>query len=216
MITPNLKREFVSFSEREERLSFLVEHFGKYLFGHILDVGCDTAVLRARVAGLYVGIDIRGIPDVRVDLEKVPFLPFKDASFDCVVCLDVLEHLDNLHHVFGELVRISRRFIIVSLPNNWANARKPIERGRGHIGHYGLPPEPPLDRHKWFFSFSEALTFLQSQVLKYSISLKELLALEKPRLWLVRTMRRLRWISKEAYLNRYVHSLWAVFEKDEI
>ena len=56
-------------------------------------------------------------------------------------------------------MRVSRGCIILSLPNNWANARRPIARGRGAIGHYGLPLEPPVDRHKWFFSLAEARQF---------------------------------------------------------
>jgi len=30
-------------------------------------------------------------------------LPTVEKKFDCVLCSDVLEHLDNLHHIFGEL-----------------------------------------------------------------------------------------------------------------
>jgi hypothetical protein len=132
-----------------------------------------------------------------------------------VVASEVLEHLDNLHEVFGELVRVSKKYLILSLPNNWANARRPIERGKGSFAHYGLPADPPSDRHKWFFSLTEAKAFIEGQVKKYPVRLVELRVSEKPRPFLVRMHRRLRYLSKERYRNRYAHTLWAVLEKSE-
>ncbi|RLA96298.1 MAG: hypothetical protein DRG69_01280 [Deltaproteobacteria bacterium] len=209
-----LKREKVAFERREQRSLFLLKRYRRFLKGRILDVGCDRGWLRQLLGESYVGVDRRGLPDVQIDLEKVSFLPFPDDSFDCVLCMDVLEHLDNLHYVFEEIVRVCRRYLILSLPNNWANARRPIARGRGSIGHYGLPPEPPQDRHKWFFNFSEALAFLKAQGEKYHLHEVEILALEKPRPWPIRAVRRVLWPSLERYLNRYAHSLWVVFEKE--
>ena len=43
----------------------------------------------------------------------------------------------SLHRVFAELVRVSRHRILISLPNCWTAARKPLVRGRGSIGHAG-------------------------------------------------------------------------------
>ena len=130
---------------------------GLYLRGKVLDVGCDEGHLRGLVPGLdYTGIDVGGSPDVLVDLEAAERLPFPDRAFDTVVCSDVLEHLDSLHRVFGEMVRVSRRWLVISLPNNWTNARRPIERGAGSFAFYGLPADKPVDRHKWFFSLEDA------------------------------------------------------------
>lgn len=90
-----------SFRRREERIKYAIEHFGKYLSGKVLDVGCDKAVLREMLPEIeYTGVDIGGDPDVKIDLEKIDRLPFEDGAFDCVLCTDVLEHLDNLHVVF--------------------------------------------------------------------------------------------------------------------
>ncbi|MFH1144533.1 MAG: methyltransferase domain-containing protein [Candidatus Eisenbacteria bacterium] len=54
----------------------------------------------------YVGVDIAGRPDIELNLEKAERLPFDDDAFDTVLCADVLEHLDNLHAIFDELVRV--------------------------------------------------------------------------------------------------------------
>jgi SAM-dependent methyltransferase len=211
MLVP-MHLETVEIQGREDRSQFIARRFGPILRGRLLDVGCDRAHLRRLIPSLdYVGIDIGGEPDRVVNLERER-IPFPDASFDAVVCSDVLEHLDNLHVNFGELMRVCRGHAVISLPNNWANARRRIERGHGQIGYYGLPAEAPEDRHKWFFGFSEAADFFQAQTSRYPFELTELFGIEKPRLGLLRWGRRLRY-STEAYANRYAHSVWAVFRR---
>ena len=201
----------VVFKGRAARVRYAVERFGRVMGGRVLDVGCDVATLRGLLPEAdYVGVDIGGEPDVRLDLERTEALPFADGSFDCVVCLDVLEHLDNLHRIFDELIRVSRRHVLVSLPNNWANARRPVGRGKGAIGHYGLPADPPADRHKWFFGLSEGVGFLRERSRRAGASVVELRAVEKPRPWPLRALRRLLCVSQRRYLNRYAHTLWAV------
>ncbi len=209
-----MRVEYVRFRDRGERAAYLVQRFGELLNGRVLDVGCDQAYLRQMLPGRsYVGVDRVGAPDLCLDLERLTYLPFQDATFDGVVCLDVLEHLDNLHAVFGELVRVSKRHVILALPNNWANARQPLGRGRGSFNKYGLPPEPPRDRHKWFFSLSEALDFVRYQAEKHAVRLGHHHATEKPRPLWVRLLRRLVYPTQACYLNRYAHTLWVVLDK---
>ncbi|MCW5553378.1 MAG: class I SAM-dependent methyltransferase [Verrucomicrobiae bacterium] len=206
--------EFVEFKNRAARSEYISRRFQPLLQGKILDVGCDMAVLKTLLPGAdYTGVDIGGAPDIQVNLEQAGRLPFPDGTFDCVVCTDVLEHLENLHAMFGELCRVTRRHIVLSLPNNWVNARVPIERGRGSFGKYGLPADKPADRHKWFFSLTEAAEFIQAQTAKYPMVCREMFATEKPRPFLVRAARRLRYPVIEHYLNRYAHTVWALLEK---
>ena len=215
--TPNgVPSDLVQFREREDRLKYLARTFGPLLHGRVLDVGCDARHLKRLLPQLdYVGIDIAGDPDMVIDLEKVPSLPFGDREFDLVICSEVLEHLDNLHHTFGELVRVARSRLLVSLPNCWAAARLPLRRGIGSIGHYGLPPLRPQDRHKWFFSASEAIAFGQAQAARHGLRLVEARACERPRPGLLRALRRVAHPSRERYLNRYAHTLWMSFERAE-
>jgi len=209
-----MKVEHVEFKNRASRSEFIARRFQKFLKGKVLDVGCDMAVLKKLLPSAeYTGVDIGGEPDIQINLEEAGRLPFPDGAFDCVVCTDVLEHLENLHQIFGELARVSRQHLIISLPNNWTNARVPIARGYGSFGKYGLPAEKPLDRHKWFFSLSEAADYFQAQTKKYPLICHELFATEKPRPALVRGARRLRYPAMERYLNRYAHTLWARMEK---
>ena len=208
--------DYISFYGREERTRYIFEKFQKYFGKKILDVGCDKAVLKTLITDIeYTGLDVSGDPDICMDLEKIDRLPFDDLSFDCVICADVLEHLDNLHLIFAELIRVAKKYVIIAWPNNWVNARVPIQRGKGSFKHYGLPAERPFDRHKWFFSLSEAKHFVREQVRKNSnFQLIEERLVEKPKFFFFRLLRHLRYPNQEYYLNRYAHTVWTVLQKN--
>jgi len=209
-----MKIEYGSFPERRLRSEFIARRFAPVLRGRVLDVGCDRALLRQLLPGIeYFGIDVGGTPDRIVDLERENGVPFPDDSFDCVVCSDVLEHVANCHHVFDELVRVARKHVVLSLPNNWANARRPVARGKGRIGHYGLPVEPPVDRHKWFFSLTEAEDFIRGRAARLPCRVEDLFAMERHRFPPLVWWRRLIGGGQARYLNRYAHTLWAVLAK---
>jgi SAM-dependent methyltransferase len=208
-----MQTDYVTFKERADRSNYIAQRFGNYLTPSLLDVGCDKALLKSLLTPeRYLGIDMGGTPDMELNLEQIERLPFDDREFSACVCSDVLEHLDNLHYMFSELVRVTDQHLLISLPNNWANARRPIERGKGGIAHYGLQTEKPVDRHKWFFGFTDARIFLETMADKYSLELVEMVANDKPRNSLVRAIRKLRY-SGERYDNRYSHTVWALFKR---
>ena len=208
-----LTTELATFAERRSRSEFVARRFAPYLARSVLDVGCYEAPLRELLADVrYVGIDIAGKPDIVANLDTREPLPFADRSFDAVICIEVLEHLDNLHHVFGELARVSAGHVIVSLPNCWRDARRPVERGHGHFAHYGLPADAPADRHKWFFSYAEARDFIVAQAARRGLEMVELFGTEQHRAPWLRAARRLRYPG-ERYLNRYAQTIWAVMRK---
>jgi len=155
----------VSFRGREDKLVLLGNIFSGYLQGSVLDVGCDQRQLSPMVSGRYVGIDISGTPDLVVNVEHG--LPFKDGSFDTVIAFDVLEHLDKIHYVFDELCRVARRYVIIGLPNMYEwRFRVMFLLGKRLSGKYGLPIEPPQDRHRWLFSLKEAQSFVRERALR--------------------------------------------------
>lgn len=206
--------EYIAFTTRADRARYVAERFRPCLTGRVLDVGCDEAVLRDLLPGVrYTGVDIGGKPDIPLDLEKTARLPFDDRAFDGVVCTDVLEHIENLHAMFEELVRVSAKHLVLSLPNCWVGARRPIGRGRGSFAHYGLPDEKPMDRHKWFFNLTDAEQFVRVQAERLGLGIRELFATEKPRSTATRLLRRLRYPGQADYLNRYAHTLWVRFER---
>ena len=211
--TNGLGTEFATFRERRERSAYVARRFAPYLHEKVLDVGCYEAPLRELIGrDRYLGVDIAGSPDLKVDLDTPHSLPFGDSSFASVICIEVLEHLDHLHHVFDELVRVSSGYVIVSLPNCWRDARRPIERGKGHFAHYGLPAGRPLDRHKWFFGYGEGRDFLLAAAERHALEVVELFGTEPHRNILLRAWRRLRYPGVR-YHNRYVQTVWAVMRK---
>ena len=58
----------------------------------------DAARAHARAQGLRIGYDV-GVGEA---------LPYADASFDAVVCVDVLEHVADLNKVLSEVARTLR------------------------------------------------------------------------------------------------------------
>lgn len=154
------------YTDRETKAKFVWLKYGSILKGQVLDVGADQCFLKRHLPEdvEYVGIGLGDSPGlVKVDVEKEA-IPYPDNSFDCVLCLDVLEHVDNIHEVFDELCRVTRNWVIVSLPNPWQSFMTCLQKGKyspdRNLKFYGLPLEKPADRHKWFFSSSEARDFV--------------------------------------------------------
>ena len=159
------------YTDRKTKAKYVWLKYQSILEDSILDVGADKCHLRDYLRGetRYLGIGFGEDVDQKVNLERDK-LPFADDSFNCVLCLDVLEHLDNIHQVFDELCRVSRRYVIISFPNPWAEFYHMLcfgdYRPDRPMKFYGLTAEPPEDRHKWFFSNAEAEKFITYRAAK--------------------------------------------------
>jgi SAM-dependent methyltransferase len=208
-----LHNEFVHFAERRSRSEYVARRFAKYLRESVLDVGCFEAPLRDILRDVdYTGVDMTGNPDIQLHLERCESLPFESDSFHCVICLEVLEHLDNLHAMFDEIIRVARTHVILSLPNCWRGARRPVERGKGSFGHYGLPVQAPADRHKWFINYVQARDFFTGQAEEKGLTITELFTTEKRRP-LAKILLRHLLFRGDRYRNRYVETVWCVYSK---
>jgi hypothetical protein len=139
----------------------MVRAFPNAWSGSVLDVGCRSRQLRdalPKESVNYLGVDLQPPADVVASLEKG--LPFDAASSDTVVALDVLEHTDDIYNSFAELCRVARNHVLLALPNLYEiSVRKRFLLGQRISGKYGLPTDPPNDRHRWIFTFHEALNF---------------------------------------------------------
>ena len=157
---------FKAFAGRESRYHFLIDEYDS-LFkesASVLDVGCDENYLKGVLGEKVFGIDIGGTPDRKVDLERSSLRDFKDNSFDLIICTEVLEHVDNLHEVFNDIIRVSNKYVIISLPNTSSIKRLERFRRTHSTGKfYGLPITKPEDRHKWYFSYLELVNFFTEQ-----------------------------------------------------
>lgn len=211
------QNKHLRYTNRAERAAFIAASYGELLRGDVLDVGCSDAALRSAVAGRYVGVDVAGTPDLVLDLEK-QVLPFPDNSFECVVCSDVLEHLDSLHRTFDELVRVSRRYVIVSLPNcrNYEMLFR-IWTGKS-LKFYGLPARAPEDRHKWFFGYHDAAQFFDERARHLGASVASvrphMLRYRGLKGWLILGVVRALAITRKRFEDLGSMAIWVVIEKN--
>lgn len=155
------------YNDRKSRMAYVADHFKAILKGKILDVGADEGYIEKYLTECteYVGIGLGGTNEkiIRVDLERDQF-PIVEKKFDTVMCLDVLEHLENIHIVFDSLCSVSNSYVLVSLPNPWKDTLSAVWRHykkNHYMKFYGLPLERMADRHKWFFSSTEADLFIK-------------------------------------------------------
>jgi len=120
----------------------------------LLDAGCGEGFTLRQLeeAGLsarLVGADVdraalawgrqnltTGAPLAAADLHH---LPFADGSFDLVLSLEVLEHLPVPAAGLAELLRVSRRYVLVSVPHEpWFRGAN-LLRGK-HVAALGNDP----------------------------------------------------------------------------
>jgi SAM-dependent methyltransferase len=149
----------------------------------VLDLGCRSGALtRHLLAGnTVVGLDVDraalakartlGIDTVEADVEEP--LPFPDASFDAVVCGELLEHLRFPDEVVAEIRRVLRPggVLVGSVPNafNVQNRLRflrglPPERDRTHLHLFR-----PQDLEELLSGFSELrLSFVGGRYVRLS------------------------------------------------
>ena len=90
----------------------------------IMDVGCGKGYLLNCIKKISPGSKLFGV-DVqnRLRFEHIEFtegnitsLPFADNSFDTVICTHTIEHIVSLQQAVDELVRITRKKLIIVTP----------------------------------------------------------------------------------------------------
>ena len=106
----------------------------------LLDVGCGEkpyAPLVAPHVTEYVGLDTA--PHVSADLVgPIEAIPAGDGSFDVVICLQVLEHVDDPAQGVRELLRVTRPGGRVLLSTHGAYVYHPNPVDRWRWTHEGL------------------------------------------------------------------------------
>jgi 2-polyprenyl-3-methyl-5-hydroxy-6-metoxy-1,4-benzoquinol methylase len=219
------KTDYV-YTDRKTKAKYVWLKYQQILKGRILDVGAGDSFLREYLSeeADYCAIGLARHLDRQVDLEKEA-IPFSNNSFDCVICLDVLEHLDNIHEVFDELCRVTRKWLIISMPNPWGNFFQMLLKGhnseKNAMKFYKLPLEQPEDRHKWFFSTEEAIRFIDYRATKNHMRVvkKDLQGYVNKGLGLRtlirKTIMRILFSSEVKNVDFYTGPLWVVLKKDE-
>ena len=131
--------------------------------GTLVDVGARDRVLCQYIqasALQYLSSDITPGHDFYWDLEKRLEVP--DNSFEVVVALDVLEHVEMIHDALRELLRIDKKKLFISLPNmTCLSFRLHFFRYGQLSGKYTLPPAHQGDRHRWLTSYPQVCAFVK-------------------------------------------------------
>lgn len=121
----------------------------------VLDVGCGEGFTLKKLEEKGIGKKLLGIdsskeaidlgkkqyPSLDLNLGDIFNIKAKDKSFDLVICTEVLEHLKEPDKAIRELKRVSKKFIILSVPHepffklfNFTQWGKDI----GHINNWSL------------------------------------------------------------------------------
>lgn len=130
------------------------------LQGRLLDVGCGTKPYRDLFSvSEYVGMELdseltrqRGVADVYYDGSC---FPFEDASFDAVLCNQVLEHVFNPDDFVGEIRRVLRPGgrLLLTVPFVWDEHEQPWDYAR--YSSFGL--RSLMEKHGFILQRHEKL-----------------------------------------------------------
>lgn len=97
----------------------------------VLDVGCGEGFTMKKLKNAKIGKSWEGIeyldraieigkkihPDLKIIQGDIYSLPYKVKLFDLVVCTEVLEHLEYPKKALLELMRVSKKYVLLSVPN---------------------------------------------------------------------------------------------------
>ena len=144
-------------------------------YGSVLDIGCRDKILKDFIIkeAKYQGIDYKDSNEILGhNLEHG--IPFEDNSFDIVFALDVLEHVENIHFLFDEILRVTRLEAIVALPNmSYWKFRLRFLKGKDISDKYIFSPVKVLDRHRWLTSYNSAIKFVSENAKGHDVTIKQ-------------------------------------------
>lgn len=117
----------------------------------VLDVGCGTGYFSRRFAR-EVGLQVTGVDpdpawlaDARAQAQsgelfveaRAEQLPFRDRSFDATVSVTALCFIDDQRHALQEMLRVTRRRVVLGLLNRHSLLHRKVGRGGGSGGYRG-------------------------------------------------------------------------------
>lgn len=113
-------------SANRKRIRLTVSMVPEYIKS-VVDIGCGNGVFVHELKRKNPGLNILGMERSQKALEYVKTekmlgditdIPLPDKSYDCVCCLQVLEHIsyDKFPVAVSELARVSRKYLLISVP----------------------------------------------------------------------------------------------------
>lgn len=157
----NLKK----YQSKNPLAKFLLNNFYSEIYGliefclpikNLVDVGCGEGFgiyrLQRKFSGesfTITGVDISkksleickkmnpSVPLYEGDIYK---LPFASKKFEMVMCLETLEHLEHPEVALEELCRVSKKYLLLSVPNEPLFSLSTFIRGK-YMRNFGRLPE---------------------------------------------------------------------------
>ena len=162
-----LSTNFVKHTSKNPIQKFLIKNFYSSLISlikplkaeSILDAGCGEGFTINKLKENGIGKKIEGMeyskeaisfgkklfPHLTIKQGSVYDLPYKDNSFDLIICTEVLEHLEYPIRALKEMLRVSKKYLVISIPNeplfmisNFLRGKNLSSLGNdvGHINHW--------------------------------------------------------------------------------
>jgi len=168
MTKAKLPTNLVKHTNRNPLQQLLIKNFFSSLISlvkplrieSILDAGCGEGFTMDKLSRQKLVKKIEGIeyskevvslgkdmfPDLNIKQADIYDLPYKNGSFDLIICTEVLEHLDNPQKALEEMLRATKRYLILSVPNEPFFMLSNFLRGKNlsrwgndmdHVNHWG-------------------------------------------------------------------------------
>jgi ubiquinone/menaquinone biosynthesis C-methylase UbiE len=132
----------------------LLEQTKKIKPESILDVGAGEGFTLEMFRQKHIGKKLEGIeymddalqlakklhPNVTIKKGDIYKLPYKADTFDLIICTEVLEHLDDPRKALIELKRVTKKYLILSVPNEPLFTVQRVLRGK-NVLKLGAHPE---------------------------------------------------------------------------
>ncbi|HVF69441.1 MAG TPA: class I SAM-dependent methyltransferase [Xanthomonadales bacterium] len=169
LTTDNYRKQTAAFSLKKLSFlqRFLIDNFNKVLLDEIkklnpesiLDAGCGEGFTLHRLKEAGIGKKLEGFDSldkaVKIGKKLHPKLNIRQGdiykidsmakSYDVVICSEVLEHLERPEDALCELIRVSKRYVILSVPQEPLFMMGNLLRGKNikrfgndieHINHW--------------------------------------------------------------------------------
>ncbi|MGE5042194.1 MAG: class I SAM-dependent methyltransferase [Candidatus Levyibacteriota bacterium] len=109
----------------------LVKNIKNLNVSSILDAGCGEGftlnqLYEAKAAKHLEGVDFskqavslgnKQFPKLKLKQGDIYKLPYKKDEFELVICSEVLEHLEHPEKAVREVLRVSKKYVLFSVPN---------------------------------------------------------------------------------------------------
>lgn len=137
------------------KISLIGSILGNLRFGDCLDIGCASGYMVSQIAKNYPAVDFYGVdvydkainyakikyPDIKFQTAPAEKLPFKNESFDLVINVETIEHVEDPSQSLHEIKRVLRKrgTAIVTMDSGswlfrlvwfvWENSKGSVWRG---------------------------------------------------------------------------------------